>query len=287
MICDGKTVFFDQALTRNAKSIVVYTGTCLAIALAFMPITRELVSLWLMRESHAHGLAVFPACLLLLLVRGAPSLNPQVSWLALGLAGLGTLAVSNGALFDVRGFMHLSVPLLFWAAFALLFGPAGVRRHLPALAVLLFMVPVGDFLLPILQAATLVLVQAMAALIGPSMAVNDVLITTDIATFRVTEACAGLKFMMAATMLACFFWGLFLDRIRHGLALVAFAAGLAFLANAVRVYLMVYLASATNLQVATGIDHLLYGWVLYLVIVLMVFTIGLAFSRKIGLPREG
>ncbi len=287
LISDGRMVFFDQVLRRDIKAIAIYTGICLAIALALTPISRELVSLWLTREAHGHGVAAFPACLLLLLARGAPSPNLQVSRLPLGLASLGTVALVGGILFDVRGFLHLSVPLLFVAAFALVFGRTSTHRHMAALALLFFMVPAGDFLLPVLQSTTLILVQGIAAFFGPPIAVNGLLITTDVATFRVNEACAGLKFMMAAMMLACFFWGLFLDRARHGLALVALAAGLAFLANGIRVFLMVYLATATNMKVATGVDHLLYGWVLYIVILFFVFAIGHAFSRKATLSQEG
>ncbi|MBL0150818.1 MAG: archaeosortase/exosortase family protein [Ideonella sp.] len=61
------------------------------------------------------------------------------------------------------------------------------------------------------------------------------------------------------------------------------------LANWVRAYMIVMLGHLSNNRLATGVDHLVYGWVFFGVVIMGLFTIGARWAEPPvpGQPRQG
>ena len=99
------------------------------------------------------------------------------------------------------------------------------------------------------------------------------LIRTEIGDFHVEEACAGLRFLIASVVTGTLMAHLFFTRWKkQALVVLAFCV-VPVLANVIRAALTVLVASWTNMEFATGIDHLFYGWVFFAV-VMAVLVVG-------------
>jgi exosortase len=81
--------------------------------------------------------------------------------------------------------------LMLQASFLALMGPRLAAALLFPLAYMLFLVPFGDELIPILQIVTARIVMVLLHLAGIPAALDGVFITTPAGYFKVAEACSG------------------------------------------------------------------------------------------------
>lgn len=182
-------------------------------------------------------------------------------WLLGALAGL-SLASQAGA-----------VAMLAAAAITLLGPKASAGLAFP-LAYLVFLVPFGDELIPALQMITAKLTTGLVGLSGVPARIDGVFIETPAGLFEVAEACSGVKFLIAMVAFGVLVANVcFKSWLRRG-AFLMLAVILPILANGVRAWGTIFLAQYVGAEQATGIDHLIYGWIFFAVV--MVATLALA-----------
>lgn len=182
-------------------------------------------------------------------------------WLLGALAGF-SLATQAGA-----------VAMLVAAAITLLGPKASAGLAFP-LAYLAFLVPFGDELIPALQMITAKLTIQLVGLSGVPARIDGVFIETPAGLFEVAEACSGVKFLIAMVAFGALVANVcFRSWWRRG-AFVALAVVVPILANGVRAWGTIFMAQYVGAEQATGIDHLIYGWIFFAVV--MVITLALA-----------
>jgi EpsI family protein len=122
-------------------------------------------------------------------------------------------------------------------------------------------------------------------LLGVPHYTEGTLIELTTGRFEIAEACAGLRFMIATVTLGVLFAHLSYQKwYKISLFLVACIA-VPLIGNGLRCIAIIMLAYYTNNEVAVGADHLVYGWVFNVAILLVLFFLGNRF-RDLPSPSK-
>ena len=193
----------------------------------------------------------------------------------------GFVILLGGALFWIIGqaatvalISQLAMVTILIGGVGVIFGGGALRSWAYPLAFAYFMVPFGESIVPALQMLTAKIIVGLLAAFAMPVSIDGFLIHTKAGAFEVAEACAGLRFLIAATMIAAIFAYTAFQSWRKRLLFLGFAVLLALLANGLRAFLMVLVATLTEKSWAVGPDHLLAGWALYALIFAILIFIG-------------
>ncbi len=212
--------------------------------------------------------------------------QPQAYWPALFL-----LALSGAAwlVAEMMGIMEAE-------QFAILFGIQGILLSILGKAIyrtllfpflyLFFLVPTGDFLTPSLQNFTANFIVYGLKLVGIPVYSDGIFISIPTGNFEVAEACAGLRFLTATLAYGLVFADFAYTSLRKKLVFCALCFVTPIIANGLRAYGIVLIAYLSNNELATGIDHIVYGWIFFSFVMLMLTGIGMLFRDTRELPRR-
>lgn len=145
------------------------------------------------------------------------------------------------------------------------------------LAYMVFLVPFGDELVPLLQTVTAKLTVALVHVSGISAVIDGVFIDTPAGLFEVAEACSGIKFLIAMIALGALVSNLCFRSWSRRIAFMAVCVVVPVLANAVRAWATIFAAQYVGAARAGGFDHIVYGWFFFAVVIAMVLGIGWRF----------
>lgn len=248
----------------------------LAILLLYWDTAAAMVHIWIRSETFTHAFVVPPiVAWLIWRKRGevAP-LQPAPSlWALVPLAGaallwwLGDLvSVAAATQAALAAMIVTCVPLVLgWRVAATLAFP---------LAFLFFAVPIGDFLTPTLMHWTAEVLVASLRMTGIPVFQEGQHLVIPSGRWAVVEACSGIRYLMATFMVGSLFAYLNYQGTRKRLIFVTVSLVLPVVANWVRAYIIVMLGHLSDNQIATGVDHLVYGWVFFGIVILALFFIG-------------
>jgi len=251
------------------------------LAVMYYDTGAAMVVIWNRSETFAHAWVVPPiSAWLVWRLRGdltvlAPRPAPRWLWITLPLGLLwllGDLAVANAATqFALVGMVVLMVPAVL--------GTEVARRIVFPLGFLFFAVPFGDFLTPWLvdRTADFTVVALRATGIPVFREGTEFVIPTG--SWSVVQACSGIRYLMASVMVGTLFAYLNYRSYRRRWAFVGVSVVTPLVANWLRAYMIVMLGHLSGNKLATGVDHIIYGWVFFGVIMLAMFMIGARWSE--------
>ncbi len=247
-----------------------------------------MVVIWNRSETFAHAWVVPPISAWLVWRRRADlavlTPRPALRWLwwlvPVGLLWLvGDLAAANAATqFALVGMIVLMVPALL--------GTEVARRIAFPLGFLFFAVPFGDFLTPWLmdRTADFTVVALRASGIPVFREALQFVIPTG--SWSVVQACSGIRYLMASVMVGTLFAYLNYRSYRRRWAFVAVSIVTPLVANWLRAYMIVMLGHLSGNTLAVGVDHLIYGWVFFGIIMLAMFMIGARWAEPDPEPEQ-
>ena len=216
------------------------------------------IVLWLAWRKRATLLQLTPAPRLWVL---APMLVLAVVWL------LGQLAAVNAVTqFAFVALLVLAVPLVL--------GIHVAKVLIFPLAFAFFAVPIGDFALPMLMKWTADFTVGALRLSGVPVFREGLRFVIPSGSWSVVEACSGVRYLIASLMVGALFAYLNYRSNKRRWIFVGLSLLVPVLANWVRAYMIVMLGHLSNNRLATGVDHLVYGWVFFGVVIMALFTIG-------------
>ena len=97
--------------------------------------------------------------------------------------------------------------------------------------------------------------------------------------WSVVEACSGVRYIIASVTLGLLYAYLtYRSFLRRALFVLA-AIIVPVFANTARAYIIVMLGHLSDMQVATGVDHLIYGWVFFGLVMFTLFWLGSLFRE--------
>lgn len=240
------------------------------------------VEIWIGNEIYNHCLIVIPASIYLIYEKRLTLdwSKMQMSWLAV-LAFLGQLMLFVlGAAADIQLFQHIAIfsmlPTLVW----IFIGNQLAWNLKFPLAFVLFAVPVGEELIPILQEITADMSVYMLEMTGIPLFRSGLFIEIPQGKFLVAEACSGVSFLIASIVLGNLYAYMNLVSWQRRLFFVGLSIVFPILANSVRVYGIIYVGYSTDMEHAVGADHLIYGWFFFAFVLVCLFLLGELIRRN-------
>ncbi|MGK2941387.1 MAG: exosortase A [Immundisolibacter sp.] len=260
--------------------------TMVVVLLAFGDTVLGIGAIWWRSETYAHGVLVVPIAIYLLwqrrhyLAQAAPGVQP---WALLPLGAAGVLW-SVGSLGAVQVFQHFALYGMLLGSVWLVVGNVALRRGAFPLAFLVFAVPFGDFLIIPLQDFTTYFTVAGIRLLGVPIYRDGYDLALPSGNWRVAEVCSGLRYVIASLVLGVLYAHLMYRRRWRQGAFVVISLIVPVVANGLRAVGVIMLGHLSGMRLAVGVDHLIYGWVFFTVVMLALFLIG-AVWREDG-PRQ-
>lgn len=287
----------DAALAHTANGArhlpLAWRGPLVRLALAWTVLIAlawsdwsEMARQWWDSSTYNHILLVplILAWLVRLRWRELMRLTPVGWWPGLALFGGGMLAWLGGAATGINLVSQLGAVVMLQGATATLLGPRVVAGLLFPLGYMLFLVPFGDEIVPMLQAITAKLAVALTHASGVPAVVDGVFIDTPVGLFEVAEACSGVKFLVAMVALGTLVAHLCFASWKRRAAFMLAAAVVPVLANGVRAWGTIYIAQSQGVEFAAGFDHIVYGWTFFALV--MVAVLGLAWRTFDRSPED-
>ena len=294
----GDTVFVGASLLATLR-LWGLPLAALVVGLCFAPSLPALWHQWWDSGTFNHCLIVIPAAAWLVweAERGRFCLDTEPSpgvqlnrvatfqtrllrWLPhaalFGLATLWFMARLLSIPVVEQGALVAAIPTLAWAVN----GNAWARRHRFALLFCLLATPVGEFLVPPLMELTATITVALVRLCGIPVLRDGMQLTMASGEFVVAEACSGIRYLIATVTLGLLFAHLTYRSLNRKLWFMLAAVLTPLLANGLRAWMMVMIAHFTDLQYATGFDHLVYGWLFFGVVIVVLFFVGSLFQES-------
>ncbi|MDT8383048.1 MAG: exosortase A [Gammaproteobacteria bacterium] len=265
-------------------TVLIFGVSLLVLGAVFWPVYRDIVVIWWRAETYAHGFLILPIVGYLLWLKRAdlaplaPRPAPLAALLMVLPALLWLLANAAQVAAAEQLAVVLMIPILVWVVF----GTAVLRRILFPLAYLLFAVPLGDFLVGPLQDVTAVFTVWALQLTGIPVYLEGRFFYIPTGAFEVAEACSGIRYLIASLALGTLYAYLNYVSLQRRLIFVALAIIVPIIANGLRAYGIVMLAHLSDYTIAVGVDHLIYGWLFFGVVIMLLFWVGSFFREDLA-----
>ena len=265
------------------SSLAIAFGVMAILALHWESVEAA-VHTWYVSRTYNHGFIVAPISAYLIwrkrdelrLMVPQPWFIPVVVAIPVSLVWLAAEALS---VLELEQFAVMTLIQLLVLAVV---GVRVVMTILFPLLYLYFLVPSGEFLVPKLQEFTTAFILVGLELVGIPAFSDGVIISIPNGVFEVAEACAGLRFLIASIAYGCLFAYMVYQDIWRRLVFVALSLLVPLFANGLRALGIVVIAHATDNRIAADIDHLVYGWVFFSVVLLALTAVGLRFRQEDG-----
>ena len=235
-----------------------------------------MVGIWSRSDTFAHAFLVPPIVAWLIWRRRAALAarvpSPQ-AWLLAPMAAAGVLWLL-GDLGGVNAAAQFALVALLVTAVLAVIGLDASRPIWFALGFLFFMVPFGEFMLPQLMSWTADFTVAALRLSGVPVYRDGLQFVIPSGSWSVVEACSGVRYLIASVMVGALYAHLNYRSTRRRLAFVAVSLAVPIVANWLRAYLIVMIGHLSDNKLAAGVDHLIYGWLFFGVVMFAMFVIG-------------
>ncbi len=263
-----------HASWRNAALLAL--ALVAALIALFWPSFLSMVEIWERSETYTHGFLVIPISLWLIWGRRheVMSLQPvpdRRALVLLALAGFGWLMADAGGVRVVEQLALITIliaavwAVLGWAVFMALFFP---------LMFLYFAVPMGEFLIPHLMEFTADFTVSALQLTGIPVYREGTFFSIPSGNWSVVEGCSGLRYLISSFTLGTLYAYLTYRSLGRRLLFALAALIVPVFANGGRAYMIVMIAHLSGMRLALGIDHYIYGWVFFGIVMLLLFWIG-------------
>jgi exosortase A len=258
------------------RSLLLLGAAWLALIALFLDDWQAMAGQWWNTSTYNHILLV-PAILAWLVAlrrRELAKLVPEAWWPGLIVVAGATFVWVLGSFAGLSLARQLGAVALLQGAALTLLGPRVCAGLAFPLGYMLFLVPFGDELIPMLQLITARITMTLLALSGIPASLEGVFITTPTALFKVAEACSGVKFLIAMTAFATLAANLCFRAWSRRFVFVSATLSLAVLANGVRAWGTVIVAHYRGVEFASGFDHIFYGWIFFALVIALVLALG-------------
>jgi len=251
-------------------------GAIVMILVVHWRTAESIVEIWSRSETFAHGFLIVPIVLVLIWRQRhvIATLRPSPDWLGLAVlagAGVAWLVAYAG---EVQVIRQLALVAMIWGAVIALLGRNVARALVFPLGFLVLGVPMGEALIPPLMEWTADFTILALQVSGIPVYREGLFFTIPSGNWSIVEGCSGVRYLIASLTVGVLFAYLSYRKPWKRLLFAAMSIIVPIIANGFRAYLIVMIAHLSNNKLAHGIDHFIYGWVFFGLVMLLLFWIG-------------
>jgi exosortase A len=248
----------------------------------------SMIHIWVRSDTFAHAFLVLPISLWLIwrqrvVLSGVQPKAENSPLLFVGCIGILWLL---GALASVNALTQLALVALLVLAVPTVLGWSVTRIILFPLGFLFFSVPLGEFLMPQLMDWTAKVTVFSLRLTGIPVYQEGLQFFISSGHWSVVEACSGIRYLIASVTVGTLFSYMGYTSTKRRILFVLVSILVPVIANWMRAYLIVLLGHLSGNKLAAGIDHLIYGWVFFGIVIFSMFIIGARWSEPEVLPSR-
>ncbi len=240
-----------------------------------------MVTIWYRSETFTHGFVVAPIALWLIWRRRAilVELTPRPNfYLLLVMAGLALLWLL-GDMVAVNSVTQLAFVAMLVACVPAVLGLQVASAIAFPLGFLFFSVPIGEFIMPQLMDWTAEFTILALRLSGIPVYREGLSFVIPSGNWSVVEACSGVRYLIASLTVGTLYAYLNYQSTRRRWLFVFVSILVPIVANWFRAYMIVMMGHYSGNTIAVGVDHLIYGWVFFGLVILLMFMIGARWSE--------
>lgn len=231
---------------------------------------------WISNSTYNHGFAIpLIAAFFAWQRRGvARDRSADVWWLGLvcvaALSGLWAIAT----LINVQVIAQLASVAIVSAIVLSMAGPTQALVFALPLGYLLFAVPFGEGIVPLLMVWTADFTVGALDFVGIPVVRDGLFFSIPSGNFEVAKACSGVRYLLASAAAGFAFAFITYNGWKKRLVFILAALIVPIVANGLRAVGIVLIAHYSEMRFATGIDHFIYGWFFFSMIILAMFLVG-------------
>ena len=274
-------------MTKNQASQWVpfaWAGVAFLIIVTLMFNTAaSAVLIWEHSSTFTHGFFILPIFLWLVwrkreLLATLPS---RPDWLPVPLILVSGMFWLLAGLAGIQVGQHVALVMIIIFSFWAIVGReiAGALKF--PLAFLFFLAPIGQELVPHLMEITADFTVYAIRLTGIPIYREGLFFSLPSGNWSVVEACSGIRYLIASMTLGTLYAYLNYDSTHRRLLFIALSAIVPIVANGIRAFMIVMIGHHSDMALATGVDHLVYGWLFFGVVMFVLFSLGALFAEPV------
>lgn len=259
---------------QDAFLLVLAVIVCLPVL--FHDTTLAMAKVWMVNETFTHGFLVFPVTIWMIWskkdeIREARSdaepllLIPLVAILAVWIIG----SAVNVEVVQQFSLVTM-ILLLIWAVA----GRTVFLKILFPLMLLYFAVPFGQALIPPLMQFTASFTISLIEITGVPVYRDGLAFSLPTGSWSVVEECSGVRYLIASLYLGSIYAYLNYTLTKKRMIFIFFSLLTPVIGNGLRAFGIVMTGHLSGMELAVGVDHLLYGWVFFGILMVSLFYIG-------------
>jgi len=263
-------------LSAPSLKWLLVVATVLTPFLFYFDTARSIVSIWNSSETFAHGYIILPISLWLIWRRRDAfiHLTPTPYWpalVAIAACGFGWLLAELGGVQVVRQYAFVAmIPL---TALALLGLRISKMLAFP-LTYMMLAVPFGEIFIESLINITADFTVAAVQFTGIPLLREGNSFSIPSGNWSVVEACSGVRYLIASFTLGSLYAYLTYRSLSRRALFILISILVPIVANGLRAYMIVMIGHFSGMTLAVGVDHLIYGWVFFGLVMFLMFWIG-------------
>lgn len=265
--------------SRNFATVVLVLVALLALHWTTF---ASLVHGWLSSTTYNHGF-VIPLIVVFVAwhCRGDSSRAQTTIWwpglfVVLVLSALWTVAT----LVHVQVVAQLASVGLVSAVVLTLAGPGQAAVFAFPLGYLFFTVPFGQGMVPALMEWTADFTVGALKLFGIPVLRDGLYFSTSNGNFEIAKACSGVRYLLASAAAGTAFAFFAFRSAKKRAIFIAVSLVVPLVANGIRAVGIVLIAHYSEMRLAMGLDHFIYGWVFFGFVIFLLFLVGGRFADR-------
>ena len=266
------------AALRMERGTLVF-GAILALLVTVVALfNQSFVAIWDLWQlsTYQYAFLMLPATLYLIWTQRRELAVQEItpSWSVLAVLVVLTLAWQVGRATAVQAVEHTAAILAVPAIVLLVLGRRIAHTIMFPLVLLLTLIPIGEALTPTLMVITAEIASFLLKLFGVPFTRDGQFMSLAGGNFLVADVCSGVRYLLASVVLALLFGYLNFRSIRTRALFIALTAVTFIIGNGVRAFIVMTVASATDMKYFGGRDHVFFGMGFFAVLLLLLFWIG-------------
>lgn len=278
-----------SALSRETTRAHHLTLLCLAISglfILYWSTLLSMISIWWRSDTFAHGFFILPISLFLIWRKRSEigRITMRIDFRALAaLVAFGFLwmLADTVDVLVVKQYAFVAmIPAIVW----LIAGWPMLKSLAFPLAYLLLAVPVGEgLILPMMKMTAAFTVHAVQ-LSGVPVYWEGFYLTLPSGSWNIVEGCSGVRYLIASVTVGILYAYLTYRSLWRRIAFVSLSIAFPVVANWLRAYMIVMIGHVSEMKLATGVDHLIYGWVFFGIVMMILFWLGSFWRENTTVP---
>ena len=260
------------AMRRLAPCLVLLA----AVLFLFRDTAQAMVAIWIRSGTFTHAFLVPPIAIWLIWRRRSllATLQPRSApWVLLPMAAV-CLLWALGELASMNSATQLALVTLMLLAVPAVFGLQVAAQLTFPLLFLYFSVPFGEFMVPYMMEWTADFTVASLQAIGVPVFREGLQFIIPSGSWSVVEACSGVRYLIASFMVGTLFAYLNYRSAKRRAIFMIVSLLIPVVANWLRALMIVLIGHLSSNKLAVGVDHIIYGWVFFGLVIGAMFMIG-------------